>query len=215
MKREEAKILREKEKSLEKSIKLIAKKRGYKSIMGFPYKIVDGFLYEVLISTSLKGKEKSDFIPTLYIYIQSKPLILDLIFWKVFDMYEEASKQPESFHIKGAFTANSVIIDDFYQDFFEEQNQEVTANIILDKVNLIIENSRKQIFDIDTFETFIADKPNQELNNILLLILKKDFKQAEKIINDCIKNEISGGFSNGQKSIIGYAKEFIKNNENN
>ena len=215
MKREEAKILREKEKDLEKSIKLIAKKRGYKSIMGFPYKIVDGFLYEALISTSLKDKEKLDFIPKLYIYIQSRPLILDLTFWKVFDMYEEASKQPESFHINGAFTANGVVIDDFYQDFFEEENQELIANIILDKVNLIIENSRKKIFDIDTFETLISGKPNQELNKILILIIKKDFKKAKEIINRCIKSEISGGFSHGQKSIIEYAKEFVENNESN
>lgn len=130
-------------------------------------------------------------------------------------MYEEASKQPESFHIKGAFTANGVIIDDFYQDFFEEENQEITANIIFDKVNLIIENSRKLTFNIDTFETLIADQPNEELNKILILIIKKDFKKAEEIINDCIKREISGGFLNGQKSIIEYAKEFIKNNESN
>ena len=210
MKREAAKILREKEKSLEKAIKLIAKKRGYKSLMGFPYKIVDGFLYEALISTSVKDKDKSDLFPKLYIYIKSKPLLLDLMFWKVFDMYEEASKQPESFHIKGAFIANGVIIDDFYQDFFEEENQEITANIIFDKVNLIIENSRKHTFNIDTFETLITDKPNEELNKILILIIKKDFKKAEEIINNCIKREISGGFLNGQKSIIEYAKEFIK-----
>jgi len=43
-----------------------------------------------------------------------------------------------------------------------------------------------------------------------ILIIKKDFKKAEEIINDCIKREISGGFLNGQKSIIEYAKEFIK-----
>ena len=123
MKREAAKILREKEKSLEKAIKLIAKKRGYKSVMGFPYKIVDGFLYEALISTSVKDKDKPDLFPKLYIYIQSKPLLLDLIFWKVFDMYEEASKQPESFHIKGAFIANGVIIDDFIKIFLKKKTK--------------------------------------------------------------------------------------------
>ena len=102
MKREIRKKIKEKEKSLEKAIKLLAKKKGYKSLMGFPYKIIDGFVYEALISTS------SGDTPNLYIFIQSKPLILDEIFWKVFGMYEEAKKQPESFHIKGAFTASSV-----------------------------------------------------------------------------------------------------------
>ena len=129
-------------------MRVVSKKNGYKSLMGFPYKIIGGFLYEALISTT---REKSGINPQLSIFIQSKPLILDEIFWKVFGMYEDAKKQPESFHVKGAFTADSVIIDDFYHDFYEEESQEIVAEKILKKVTLLIESSRKKIFDIDTF----------------------------------------------------------------
>ena len=205
MKREIRKRIKEKKNLLEKAIKLLAKKKGYKSLMGFPYKIIDGFLYEALISTSSGDN------PNLYIFIQAKPLILDEIFWKVFGMYEEAIKQPQSFHIKGAFTASSVLIDDFHQDFFEEENQEIVAERILDTVTLLIEKSRKKVFDIDTFETFISEKPNEELNKILISIIKKDYSKAENMIGYCLKNNISGGFMRGDnwKDIIEYAKEYI------
>jgi hypothetical protein len=211
MKREDRRKLREKEKALEKAIKTVSKKSGYKSIMGFPYKIIDGFLYVALISTT---RAESGFNPQLYIYIQSKPLILDEIFWKVFDMYEVAKKQPESFHVKGSFTARAVIIDDFYQDFFEEENQEIVAVKILEKVTLLIENSRKKVFDIDTFGTFINEMPNQELNKILISIIKKDYSKADSMIDYCIKNKICGGFRKGEnwKSIIEYAKDYISRN---
>ena len=189
--------------------------------MGFPYKIIDGFLYTALISTSLRDyvyekRSKSPFYPELYIYIQTKPLILDEIFWKVFGMYEEAKKQPESFHVKGAFTASGATIDHFYQDFFEEENQENVAEIVLENISLLIEKSRETIFDLDTFETFIKEYPNQELNKILISIIKKDYSKAENMINYCIKNDISGGFMSGDnwKSIIEYAKEYINTCEN-
>jgi hypothetical protein len=216
MKREDKRILKEKEKSLEKAIKLLAKGKGYKSIMGFPYKMIDGFLYTALISTSFKDYvyekgNKSFCSPQLSIHVQSKPLILDEIFWKVFGMYEEAQKQPESFHVTGSFTADGPIIDSFYQDFYEEENQEMVAEKVLDNVTLSIENSRGKIFDLDTFETFINEYPNQELNKILISIIKKDYSKAESLIDYCLKNDISGGFMNGDnwKSIIECAKEYI------
>jgi hypothetical protein len=216
MKREDKRILKEKEKSLEKAIRLLAKGKGYKSIMGFPYKTIDGFLYTALISTSFKDYSdekgnKSFYCPQLYVSIQSKPLILDEIFWKIFGMYEDAQKQPESFHVSGAFTADDVIIDNFYQDFYEEENQEIVAEKVLEKVTLSIENSRKKIADLDTFETFINECPNQELNKILISIIKKDYSKAENMIDYCIKNGTTGGFMSGDnwKSIIERAKEYI------
>ena len=211
MNREDRQKLREKEKALEKAMRVVAKRNGHKSLMGFPYKIIDKFLYEVLISTT---REEKGINPRLYIFIQSKPLLLDEIFWKVFDMYEDAKKQPESFHIKGAFTANAVIIDNFYHDFYEEDNQEIVAKKILEKVTLLIENSRKKLFDIDTFETFINEKPNQELNKILTSLIKKDYSKAENMIDYCQKNNISGGFMSCNKSIIEYAKDYINNIKN-
>ena len=162
MKREDRRKLREKEKALEKAMRVVSKKNGYKSLMGFPYKIVDGFLYEALISTT---QEKSGINPQLFIFIQSKPLILDEIFWKVFNMYEDAKTQPESFHVKGAFTASSVMIDNFYHNFYEEENQEIVAEKILEKVTLLIDSSRKKIFDIDT----------QPEPHILIQILEQDY----------------------------------------
>ena len=105
-----------------------------------------------------------------------------------------------------------LIIADFYQDFWEEENQEIVAEKILDTVTSLIEKSRKKVFDIDTFETFISEKPNEELNKILISIIKKDYPKAENMIDHCLKNNISGGFMCGDnwKSIIEYAKEYIK-----
>ena len=214
MKQEEWQKLQEKTKALEKVIKVVSKTKGYKSVKKFPYKIIDGFLYTVFISPTLT--DENVFNPQLCINIQSKPLILDEIFWKVFDMYEIALNQPESFHVKGTFTARGIDIDKFYCDFFEEENQEVVVEKILKKATSLIENSRKKVYDIETFETFIDEKPNQELNKILISIIKKDYSKAENMIDFCIKNENSGGFMKGdsRKSIIECAKDYINNIRN-
>jgi len=214
MKQEEQKKLREKKKVLEKAIKAVSKKCGYKSVMGYSYKIIDGFLYEATILPTLVGENV--FNPKLCINIDTKPLILDDIFWKVFDMYEVAKKQPESFHVKGSFTARGVNIDKFYQDFFEEENQEIVVEKILEKITVLIENNRKKIFDIDTFEIFINEQLNQELNKILISIIKTDYSKAENMIDYCIKHHINGGFMSGEnlKTIIEYAKDYINNIRN-
>ena len=211
MNREDRRKLREKEKSLEKAIKIVSKRHKYKIHKGFPYKIVDGFLYEALISSTL---EESSFYPVLCIYVISKPLILDEIFWKVFDINRDIQRQPESFYLKEEFTADVAIIDNFYQDFFEEENQEIVAEKILEKFTISIENSRQKLFDIDTFEIFIDEMPNQELNKILLSIIKKDYSKVEKMINYYKKNNISGNIVNEYDwvNIFEYVKDYIKNN---
>ena len=208
-KQEDWRKLREKNKALEKAMKVVSKTKGYKSIKEIRYKIIDGFLYAVFYTPTLI--DENVFCPRLCIDIHTKPLILNEIFWKVFGMYDLALKQPESFHIKGTFTARGVDIDKFYQDYFEEENQEVVAENILEKTTLLIENSRKKIFDIATFETFIYEKPNQELNKILISIIKQDYFKAENLIDYCISNKICGGFRKGDswKSIIECAKEYI------
>jgi hypothetical protein len=77
MKREDKRILKEKEKSLGKAIRLLAKGKGYKSIMGFPYKTIDGLNVQKSISMLEKtpaGNERGRYA----VYVCNFPRV-----WKV------------------------------------------------------------------------------------------------------------------------------------
>lgn len=202
MTRGEKKQIREKEKSMDLIIKSNSKLFGYKSVMGIPYKISNNFIFEIIIIVN----------KNVMIKINCKPILLDEIFWEVFDMLEEAKKQPQSFHIKGAFVAGSVKIDNFEFDYNKPEEAGKIFKEIMEYVNKIIENYCKIIYDIKTFQKSIINDPNQYLNHILLEIINKNYKAALEKINGCIKNNKRGGFSDYKtgKNIIEYAKEYCE-----
>lgn len=220
MTREEKKKIREKEKEFENSLKAICKNYGYKSVMGIPYKFVGQFLFEIHISTSLgistdenlemKSNKKTVINPSLSVTLYVKPVILDEIFWIVFDMYDAAVKQPKSFHVKGAFTANITPFFSWNEDFIDEENQKNIAEKILTKSNAEIEKYQTTVFNLESFEESIINEPNQYLNQILIKIAQKDYNKALQQIEICIAKGQTGGFAEIGKTILDYAKEHCK-----
>jgi len=201
MTREEQRQIREKRKAMELVIKTDTKLFGYKTAMGFAYKFIDDFAFEILITTHTN----------IDVMIRTKPIILDKVFWEVFKMDDEVKNMPKSFHITGAFVASAVIINKFEHQYNTPEEAKDKFKYILEQADSIIENFRKTVFDIKTFQEYIKNNPYEYLNDILIDILNEKYNEALNKINQCIKEHKSGGFAGEKgKSIIEYAKEYCE-----
>ena len=73
-------------------------------IAGIPYIVHNDWLYTILVSNSHNS---------IRIVIEVKPVIIDEVFWTVFEMKEEASKKPFSFHVNAAFAPRSFWLEEW------------------------------------------------------------------------------------------------------
>lgn len=202
MTRDEMRQIKENKKAMEIIIKNDSKLFGYKTSMGYVYKFIDEFVFEILIivNKNISGD------------IRAKPIILDKIFWEIFDMNDEVKNKPKSFHINGAFVANAATINTFEFEYSKSEEAKNKFKNILETSNDIIENFRKNVFDINSFQEYIKNNPNQYLNDIFIDIINKKYKESLKKINQCIKEYKTGGFRVNCKSIIEYAKDYCEKN---
>jgi hypothetical protein len=204
MKREEMKLLKENKKTLELIIKNNSKLYGYKTVSGFVYKIINDFVFIILIGINYVNKNIS-------VIVKCKPIILDKILWEVFNMVEETKDKPSSFHVNGVYTANTVTINEFELEYNNKDEAEIKFKEIINHSNNIIKQYKQKINDINTFYVNIKNYEDQYLNIILMDIIKNDYKTALYKIIDCMKNYETGGFMDeNNKSIIELAKEYCE-----
>ncbi|MDR1316289.1 MAG: hypothetical protein LBK13_05390 [Spirochaetales bacterium] len=204
MKREEIKQLNENKKALELTIKNNSKLYGYKTISGLVYKIINDFIFIISISVSNKNKN-------ITVSIQGKPIILDKIFWEIFDMAGEIKNKPVSFHVNGVFTAKTMEINKRELNYNKKEEAEIKFEEIINYSNNIIEQYKQKIDGIDSFYESIINDSEQYLNIILIDIIKSNYEKALDKINFCIRNNKDGGFMNeNYKSIILCAKEYCE-----
>jgi hypothetical protein len=203
MTREEMKRLKEDKKTLELIIKNNSKLYGYKTISGFVYKIINDFVFVILIGINYVHK-------TITVSIECKPIILDNIFWEIFNIDEDVKNQPLSFHVNGAFTAKTVKIKSFELVYNGKEEIDTKFKEIINCSNNIIERYKEKINNIDTFYENIMNDENQYLNIILIDIIRNNYQKALDKINDCIKEYKTGGFMKNTKNIIELAKEYCE-----
>jgi hypothetical protein len=203
MTREEMKRLKEDKQILELIIKSNSKLYGYKTIAGFVYKIITDFVFIISIGINYEHK-------TIDVIIECKPMILDEIFWEIFNMDKEAKNKPLSFHVSGAFTARAVKIKNFELVYNNKEEIEIKFKEIINCSNIIIEKYNSNINNLDAFYENIKNDENQYLNIILMDIIRNNYREAIDKINDCIKEYKTGGFMENTKSIIEFAKEYCE-----
>ena len=205
MKREEKKLLKENQKALEEVIKNNSKSFGYKTISGIVYKIINDFIFIILIGMNYVTKN-------ITVSIEYKPIILDKIFWEVFNMTEDTKDKPLSFHVNGWFTAKSVDIKKYEIKYDSKEEADEKFTEIINNSNNIIKEHIGKITNIETFYEDIINDEEQYLNIILVNILKNDYRKALDKINECKRKYKTGGFMDeNHKSIIDLAKEYCEN----
>jgi hypothetical protein len=204
MKKEEMKQLKENKKTLELTIKNNSKLFGYKTVSGFVYKIINDFVFIISIGVNYDNKN-------ITVSIQCKPIMLDKMFWEIFNMVDGTKNKPLSFHVNGVFTAKTVKINNFELNYNSKKEAEIRFEEIINHSNNIIEQYRQQVNNIDVFYESIINEEGQYLNIILIDIIKNNYEKALDKINYCIKNNEDGNFMDeNYKSIITYAKEYCE-----
>lgn len=205
MARENVQMKRELKRLIEKVyLRPISKNHGYKMIGGIPYIVHNDWLYTILLSNTHNS---------IHIVIEVKPVIIDEVFWTVFEMKEEVSKKPLSFHVNAAFAPWSFRL--------EEWNTPVTAieeiEPVLEKTFVDIDEKIavycEQIKTIQDFKELIQNhEPVNYLNCILCDIAEGNFESALTKVEEELSNKHSGGFAHTQNGdIYEYVKKYCKN----
>lgn len=191
MTREEQRCVRELSKSMEKASRPNSKKYGYKSISGFLYKVVNEYLYELIISVPPVGCGKS-----IDVQLWCKPLAIDDMFWEVFEMLDEAKKQPFSFHVTGAFTPYCHTLEKWSVNVSADYNVDEIYKEIIERANEFISNYAEKLVTVNDFKQELLDKKSVFTLNVLLCELcEGNYRKVLSCLDDEKMNRKSVGFS--------------------
>ncbi len=187
MTREEMRIQREIKQALEKKhLKPICKSRGFKVISGCPYRVVEGLLYTLYVSNN-----NENIIMQLYV----KPLIIDDLFWEIFNMKEEAAKQPFSFHVVAAFVPYSLSLERFQLPINSAEETEEVLNKAFDRIEEFISEYSVKLKTVSDYKNLLSEqKVVNHLNCMLCDIAEGDYKSALDRAEERIAAKDMGNF---------------------
>ena len=201
MTNEELAMIRSLKIYLRRNRRVVCQKYDCHCIGDFIYCEHEGYLYVILTSVTEPD--------SVTVRIWCKPLALDELFWDVFDMKESAARQPFSFHVNGAYTANTLALEKF--DIKADDLTRLYDSIMNESVRLISGYTEK-FRTPDAFKEAIGSRQGESLNMILCEIADSNFGAALKRIEDCLERNETGGFLRGSKSILEYAREYCLRN---
>lgn len=204
MTREEMRKRREIEKAIKKEfLRPIGKSHGYKTIDGIPYCVHDGWLYSIYVFNTQNE---------VHMVINVKPVVIDEIFWTVFEMKEEAEKKPFSFHVNAAFVPWSFWLEEWQIPISEaEEVQSVLEQAFTDADGKIA-GYCEQVKTIQDFKELVQNhEPVNHLNCILCDIALGNLKSALKTTEEELSKQRSGGFACGERDIYEYVRQYCKN----
>lgn len=187
MTREEMRIKREIKKTIEKDfLKPISKKNGYKIISGVAYVVYGDWIYTINVFNTHEW---------IMMTINVKPIAIDNLFWKIFEIYEDASKRPFSFHVNAAFIPYSLQLEEWKVPVAtSEQVESVLDQAFIDANNKISMYCEK-IKTIQDFKELVLNEEHiNYLNCILCDIVLRDYKSALNTTEEELSKNHSGGF---------------------
>jgi hypothetical protein len=201
--REEQARVKESKRQLDSVVKTISKEYGFKTISGYIYKIEGDFVFVVIMQIPAIDIGKK-----ISINLYFKPLILDKLFWEVFQI-TNAKNMPKSFHVKGAFTAPLVTLKSWKESIKSIEDIRGVYQEILLEVDKLIKEQLQSVNNLSTFKFFIQEQPNSKLNKILIEIQEQQYFSALEMINEEISQYRSGGFADSSgKSFYDYARDY-------
>lgn len=205
MTREEMRMKRELQKAIEKDfLKPICKSHGYKMIGGVPYCVHDDWLYTIFVSNSHDS---------IHIVIDVKPVIIDEVFWTVFEMKEEAGKKPFSFHVNAAFVPWSFRLEDWRIPIAGLEEAEPILEKAFSEIDEKIALYCKQLITILDFKELVqSHNPVNHLNCMLCDIAVGNFESALLKAEEELSSKHSGGFASVKGGdIYEYVKRYCIN----
>lgn len=208
MTREEQRFVREMKKAIEKGARPNCKKFGYKKIADFIYKVVNEYLYVLIITVPPIGLGKQ-----IGIKLWCKPIAIDDMFWDAFEMAEEAKTQPFSFHVQGAFTPYFHTLKEWHVEISSTSEVDSVYEKIFLRADELLEKYEKSLQTINDFKQELLDTNSPlKLNIILCEMCEGNYKEALECVNEALKNHESGGFAAGEdcEDIYEYVKRYCE-----
>lgn len=182
MTREEQRKVRTIEQELKKKIREACKRHKYRTVDGCGYKVVNGYIYDVYVWVTDKGE-------TLKARLGGKLLALDELFWEVFGIQEEVKNKPLSFHLLGAFVADSLILDEWKCPLESLEKMDEVLDEIFAQTEEKVAKYEQEFQEIENYKKAMEPKEYLKLNIILCDMLQGHYKE----VLDCLNSELTEG----------------------
>ena len=206
MTREQMRLQKEYKMLVEKQLlKPTAKQFGFKTISGFAYRKEGGWLYIVHMIARYDS---------LIVRIGVKPLLLDELFWEIFEMKAEVAKKPLSFHVNAAFVPYKLTFREWSIPFAGiEHTAEVLEQAFTECQSAIAEGLERIQNTSDYRELLMQEKHVNMLNVILCDIAEGNYAQALAETEQELAAGHSGGFATMEKGdIYEYIMRYCREN---
>lgn len=193
------KIDKEKEKKINNSIKIEAKKRKYKLRQDIVFFVKEKYFIYCIVYLDNKNE--------INYSINIKELAYDDIFWKVMNM-EENCDEPLSLRAIGAFKSYPVVICN--DKFIYEDDVDKIAKGILDNMEIMT----KEFIKANDLDEYILNEYNgydKDFLSCIVYLKKGRFSMAKNIAKKNIENGQSGGFRNEGKTFFEYVLNVDEN----
>lgn len=211
MTHEEQKAVSELKKAVKKILRPRCKTFDYKTVSGWAYKVVNNFIYILNI----------DVYPiSLGKYISAemsvKPVLIDTIFWEVYEMADIEKGKPFSFHVSAANVPYPLKIEEYEIDVTSFEDVDSALEELLRKSDTIINQYSKHFLTISDFKTEIFNRKDKisRLNTVLCNIAEENYQEALFIAQEEMDRGRSGLFvkldKNGLTDIYMYIKKYCE-----
>ena len=210
MTHKEQQAVRELKKTVAKTLKSLVKEFGYKLLSGWIYKVVNDYLY--LVNIDVYPASLGKYISTK---ISVKPLIIDNIFWDVYEMDDLVKITSINPHISASEGPYPLIIKEYNTPAGPTDEVDYALIRVFEEADSIINEYNKRFTDISSFKSELEGREDEHsvLGIILCHIAEGNYKEALSITKEEIKKGNIGSFAkydeNGVTGINEYLEKYL------
>ena len=210
MTHKEQQAVRELKKTVAKTLKSLVKEFGYKLLSGWIYKVVNDYLY--LVNIDVYPVSLGKYISTK---ISVKPLIIDNIFWEVYEMDDLVKITSINPHISASEGPYPLIIKEYNTPAGPTDEVDYALIRVFEEADSIINEYNKRFTDISSFKSELEGREDEHsvLGIILCDIAEGNYKEALSITKEEIKKGNLGSFAkydeNGVTGINEYLEKYL------
>ena len=210
MTHKEQQAVRELKKTVAKTLKSLVKEFGYKLLSGWIYKVVNDYLY--LVNIDVYPVSLGKYISTK---ISVKPLIIDNIFWEVYEMDDLVKITSINPHISASEGPYPLIIKEYNTPAGPTDEVDYALIRVFEEADSIINEYNKRFTDISSFKSELEGREDEHsvLGIILCDIAEGNYKDALSITKEEIKKGNIGSFAkydeNGVTGINEYLEKYL------
>lgn len=208
MTKEQKLVLKQIEKQIQISLKLVSKKLGFKVSTNSLYcKIDNYFIHALWFVRFMDGQYQILLRPCI------KPYNYDSLFWKLIDM-EENEKQTDAFRVNGAYVAPSIQIGEKIYNVLGVDVIEQLCNVLADDFIVsskeFISKFSAEFTNFDLYVLSLSGIMDENLLKILAYLSLGKVNEAVKIAQSEIEQGRTGRFENKGIGINEYVVNYGK-----